>query len=58
MAREYDDEQIAKFKLVNALLRKALRECEMLIRKAELLNAETGQDNDPRDASQASPPSA
>ena len=58
MSSEYSDEQIEKLKLVNKLLTKALGECERVLRNAESATRITGQDNDPRDATPASPPSA
>jgi hypothetical protein len=49
LGSQYDEEQIAKFKEVNRLLKQALEQCEKLVREAELANQQSGQDNDPPD---------
>jgi hypothetical protein len=55
---EYSEERIAKLRRVNDLLKRALELVETTLRDVEEHSRETGQDNEPPDATQASPPSA
>jgi hypothetical protein len=54
----YSDDEIAKLRRVKELLKQALELVQTTLKDAEEHRRETGQDNEPPDATQVSPPSA
>ena len=52
-----NDDDLARLRHVNNLLKEAIELVEQQIRQCELAKVQTGQDNDQDDATPASPPS-
>jgi hypothetical protein len=53
----YSEDEIAKLRRVNELLKQALELVQTTLKDAEKHRRETGQDNEPPDVTRVSPPS-